>query len=1189
MELTLQAYDWQNNIRDDVNEILCWALSMNNEGISNNSKILLRIYNIPSICYLRLPRKVGGVFKNWSPVDIASIQDYLNAKFNNNSPYIELVTGKTLYFYSKSNTEKFIRMYFKSNLAKKNICKDLKGSISIIGLGSIQCNILEEDEVFSNIVLQFLSKIHMNYSQWFKLKVDNYFAQTAKYKISNLQYEFIIYDASQTIIPLPPEKTVHLRTNPGILVMDIETRSPNHRSFPNADIPDNYAYMISCIYQEFNRPDTLRKYLILVGDSDPIPGSEVIHVKDEIEMIRMYEHLVNILDPVIITGYNIFGYDFSYLFTRLRRWLYNWSTDMSLLKDDIPKMYDKEWKSSAYSFTKVCYPDIPGRVHIDMLTVAKRSYKLPLYSLNKVSQRFLGGEGKDDMSAFEMFEIYDIKDQIKRNKEIARVGKYCVQDSVLVLKLFEKFGLWHSLIEESNINDVPMSYLTTRGQQIRVINKIIRVIQYRSQEGDLIVIDKAPQNRSFFVGGFVREPKTGKFNNVFTWDYASLYPSIMQAFNLCFTTLINPVYNDQVSDDLAVSCKWTDSVTEKKLSEAKKKGKYVVEQEENAGKDIETITSETGEKTFEFTHEYKYVKPEVYEGIMPFIVRQLVNERKKVRHRISQVEKVEKTFKISQKFDNCDYMINLAYIIYNLDNLTYGIEIGAFDEEDPINAEFDKFKEIIDKIYNHIDRLNSSDVREIKNKIDIDIDVDSYINYNIILKEEFMSNYNEYKKLIDVILFILDSRQKALKNTANSFYGFMAAIERGILPCVEVGVTITAMGRKLIKRVYNYVTENYPELIEVYGDTDSAMFSKPIIDKTLCYKYGNAVAEAITNILPPPLKLEFEKVFAVFIAFTKKNYAGVLMDKHGNLKLEPGELFIRGLPPVRRDYSDWISNFFMDCLMCVFTGKPIMEIFHLVENYLYGLYRREFTVEDLIVTVNIGLEYKNDKYAVALFKKYYSLIGRPLIPGERVAYVMIDTGIEDDYKGNKMRTIEHYNEMLGTDQQMKIDYRYYLEHMLSKQTSRILKTCYKEIEKYDIKMHHWPSVRKRQFYIDYCSEYVECLLRLVDVKKAINQSIQYFVPLYTDEIKQYTVMEMFNSKGYMPMRWKFVKSKKDETKLISEFSSFNIDNQEQIFSFDTAPIDPQLVFDNQETSNLELDFDYQETSNLELEFLDFEV
>ena len=53
-----------------------------------------------------------------------------------------------------------------------------------------------------------------------------------------------------------------------------------------------------------------------------------------------------------------------------------------------------------------------------------------------------------------------------------------------------------------------------------------------------------------YEGATVIEPVRGYYSNpIATLDFSSLYPSIMMAHNLCYTTLLNPRDKDKLSED----------------------------------------------------------------------------------------------------------------------------------------------------------------------------------------------------------------------------------------------------------------------------------------------------------------------------------------------------------------------------------------------------------------------------------------------------------------------------------------------------------------------------------------------------------------------------------------------------------------------------------------------------------------
>jgi DNA polymerase elongation subunit (family B) len=54
---------------------------------------------------------------------------------------------------------------------------------------------------------------------------------------------------------------------------------------------------------------------------------------------------------------------------------------------------------------------------------------------------------------------------------LTRVGKYCIQDTLLPQKIFDKLSVLPNLIEMAKATWVPVEYLITRGQQVKVFSQ----------------------------------------------------------------------------------------------------------------------------------------------------------------------------------------------------------------------------------------------------------------------------------------------------------------------------------------------------------------------------------------------------------------------------------------------------------------------------------------------------------------------------------------------------------------------------------------------------------------------------------------------------------------------------------------------------------------------------------------------
>lgn len=113
-------------------------------------------------------------------------------------------------------------------------------------------------------------------------------------------------------------------------------------------------------------------------------------------------------------------------------------------------------------------PEIDGRVIFDVLQVIQRDYKLRSYTLNSVSAHFLG-EQKEEVHHSIITDLQNGTDDDRR-----RLAVYCLKDAYLPQRLLDKLMIMYNYIEMARVTGVPLSYLLSRGQQIKVISQLYR-------------------------------------------------------------------------------------------------------------------------------------------------------------------------------------------------------------------------------------------------------------------------------------------------------------------------------------------------------------------------------------------------------------------------------------------------------------------------------------------------------------------------------------------------------------------------------------------------------------------------------------------------------------------------------------------------------------------------------------------
>jgi DNA polymerase delta subunit 1 len=253
-----------------------------------------------------------------------------------------------------------------------------------------------------------------------------------------------------------------------------------------------------------------------------------------------FKDLVHEWDLDIITGWNVFGFDFEYI---MRRYEGDWEfmkefSAFGRFKDERgrSKLIEKNLSSSALGDNKLKILPMCGRFVFDMMQLVKRDLNLDSYSLNNVSKDLLNDK-KIDMPPMEIFDRWRRQDAL----EIGEVSEYCIKDTILPVQIMDKLKTIPNLIEMAKATWVPLSFLTERGQQIKVFSLMVKMATEHNYCIPTIYSrrDQGEEEAEKFQGATVLEPKKGAYYEpIVALDFASLYPSIMCAHNLCYSTYV---------------------------------------------------------------------------------------------------------------------------------------------------------------------------------------------------------------------------------------------------------------------------------------------------------------------------------------------------------------------------------------------------------------------------------------------------------------------------------------------------------------------------------------------------------------------------------------------------------------------------------------------------------------------------
>ena len=530
---------------------------------SDRKSVHINVSNFKPYFYVEIPN-------HWELMQmkrfISKVNDMIEDK--NQSHYIkDLINTKIVkkfkfYGFTNNTLFKFIQLTFKNYeafRAYKNILSYKK--IKVSGLTKYPTKFIVYE---SNIdpLLRFMHIRDLNSCGWIKIDPKKYKHNNSPLANCDIniicKWDCIDHYESTEIVPIIQAS------------FDIECTSCDG-AFPQANRPGDKIIQIGTTIKEFGSNDFLLKHIITLNTCSPIEGVKVESYKTEKEVLLAWTRLIKRINPDILYGYNIFGFDYKYMYDRAENICNCISqfSQLSKVKNMECELQIKKLASAALGDNTMYLPDLPGRVSIDIMKVIQRDHNLVSYKLNYVAEHFIKDK-KEDVSPSQIFAFQKGSADDRR-----KIATYCIQDCALLNNLVDKLNILINNIGMANVCSIPLSYIFMRGQGIKVFslvakysrkeNYVIPVINisdrinkkryekypnyYHFTKQEKNLVDKEIKDEinidAKYEGAIVFEPQIGFHKYVSVLDYKSLYPSEMIASNLSQDTLVNdPKYDN---------------------------------------------------------------------------------------------------------------------------------------------------------------------------------------------------------------------------------------------------------------------------------------------------------------------------------------------------------------------------------------------------------------------------------------------------------------------------------------------------------------------------------------------------------------------------------------------------------------------------------------------------------------------
>ncbi|XP_064480973.1 DNA polymerase delta catalytic subunit-like isoform X2 [Ornithodoros turicata] len=452
---------------------------------------------------------------------------------------VDVTLKQSIYGYSDKGKQPFLKvtMVLPRLIAPaKRLLEN--GAVSIPACGPVCYKIYESNVDFE---IRYMVDSGVVGCSWIELPAGSYRLRSSggedgtKRKMSRCQLEVdVAWDA---LVAHAPEGQWARVAPFRILSFDIECAG-RKGIFPEAD-KDSVIQIANMVVRQGNKDPFIRNVFTL-NTCAPIAGCNVLCFKREQEMLQKWADFVREVDPDIVTGYNIQNFDFPYLINRAKRLSVASFPFLGRIRDSRTLVKDSVLQSKQMGRRENKIITMEGRVQFDLLLALVRDYKLRSYTLNAVSYHFLQ-EQKEDVQHSIITDLQNGTDQTRR-----RLAVYCLKDAMLPLRLLDKLMCIINYMEMARVTGVPLTYLLTRGQQIKVVSQLLR----KAAEQDLVMPTVHQETGDDYTGATVIEPVKGFYSiPITTLDFSSLYPSIMMAHNLCYTTLLDPRHKDKLDAD----------------------------------------------------------------------------------------------------------------------------------------------------------------------------------------------------------------------------------------------------------------------------------------------------------------------------------------------------------------------------------------------------------------------------------------------------------------------------------------------------------------------------------------------------------------------------------------------------------------------------------------------------------------
>ena len=264
-------------------------------------------------------------------------------------------------------------------------------------------------------------------------------------------------------------------------------------------------------------------------------SKKIEFVEDEKALLNYILSKIHSIDPDVIVGHNILGFDLDVLLHRMQKLrVSNWSKIGRLIRTEFPRLQKGAGGTgNSYHEEKSV---LAGRLPCDTYINSRELVRLKNYTLGHLSETQL---------SIKRYELDDEDVSIFYNsaEKLLKFIEHAENDCYISLCLLYKLEMLPLTKQLTSLAGNLWSSTLQGGRAQRIEFLLLHEFYNREfllpdKKENVKKKEEKKKNKPAYKGGLVLDPQVGFYDKiVLLLDFNSLYPSIIQEYNICFTTV----------------------------------------------------------------------------------------------------------------------------------------------------------------------------------------------------------------------------------------------------------------------------------------------------------------------------------------------------------------------------------------------------------------------------------------------------------------------------------------------------------------------------------------------------------------------------------------------------------------------------------------------------------------------------